>query len=261
MTDESRRPQDREPAVPGNLEQAYNVYSSAGLGAYSATAQSGSYRDQYELNYGHLLPIDRESRFLDIGCGAGNYLLWLRSKGYARLRGLDLSEVAVAHCRSAGLDGVERVADLVEYLLAHRGEFDVITMNDVIEHFTHEEMLPTLGAMLAALRPGGMLLVKTLNMGNLGGIYLRYNDFTHRLGFTEVSLRQVLVAAGFPQVSVVPYRVPTRSAVGAVWKALGGLWRRAFGALLLLDVGIDRPRILTKTLLGIARADVETVRP
>jgi 2-polyprenyl-3-methyl-5-hydroxy-6-metoxy-1,4-benzoquinol methylase len=238
---------------PG-LEQAYNVYTEAGLGGFSTPETDAAFALQYELNYGHLLPASREAGFLDIGCGAGSYLLWLRSKGYERLHGVDLSEVAVSHCHALGLGGVEQAGDLVGYLAAHPGAFDVISLNDVIEHFTQEEMLPTLRAVREALKPGGMVLVKTLNMGNIGGIYMRYNDFTHRVGFTETSMRQVLAATGFAAIQVVDYRVPTRTIRGRIWRAVGGAWRDLFGALLLLDVGVDRPRVLSKTLLAIARA-------
>lgn len=238
---------------PG-LEQAYNVYTEAGLGGFSTAGNEAGSALQYEVNYGHLLPAPRDAEFLDVGCGAGSYLLWLRSRGYERLHGVDLSEVAVSHCHAAGLGGVEHVRDLTGYLAAHAGAFDVISLNDVIEHFTQDEMLPTLHALRQALKPGGMVLVKTLNMGNVGGIYMRYNDFTHRVGFTETSIRQVLVAAGFSGIEVVGYRVPTRSIRGRIWGVVGGAWRDVFGALLLLDVGVDRPRVRTKTLLAIARA-------
>ncbi|HEX8363234.1 MAG TPA: methyltransferase domain-containing protein [Longimicrobium sp.] len=236
-----------------DLEQAYNVYTEAGLGAFSTADTDAGAALQYEVNYGHLLPAARDTRFLDVGCGAGSYLLWLRSRGFERLHGVDLSEVAVSHCHAAGLRDVEQVRDLTGYLAAHPGEFDVISLNDVIEHFTQDEMLPTLNALRQALKPGGMVLVKTLNMGNIGGLYMRYNDFTHRLGFTETSMRQVLVAAGFTGIEVVEYRVPTRSIRGKIWGVVGGAWRDLFGALLLLDVGVDRPRVRSKTLLAVAR--------
>jgi len=242
------------PPARVTIDRAYDVYSDSGLGGFATPEGSAAYASQYEINYARHLPENRGTTFLDVGCGAGNYLGWLRGKGYDRLFGVDLSEVAVRHCRERGFDGVERVQDLVVYLDARRAAYDVISMNDVIEHFSHEELLPTLEAILRALRPGGSLLVKTLNMGNIGGLYMRYNDFTHRLGFTETSVKQALLAAGFHRVDVLPYGVPTTSARGRVWSAVGGLWRRVFGTLLLLDVGIDRPRVLSKTLLAVAYA-------
>jgi hypothetical protein len=51
----------------------------------------------------------------------------------------------------------------------------------------------------------------------------------------------------------VEYRVPTRSIRGKIWGVVGGAWRDLFGALLLLDVGVDRPRVRSKTLLAVAR--------
>src|SRR5450756_98215 len=45
----------------------------------------------FERNYSLLLPTDRNSFILDIGCGAGQFLYFLRRRGYLNLFGVDTS--------------------------------------------------------------------------------------------------------------------------------------------------------------------------
>jgi 2-polyprenyl-3-methyl-5-hydroxy-6-metoxy-1,4-benzoquinol methylase len=46
--------------------------------------------DEFERNYARHLPADKAVPILDLGCGNGMLLEWLRSKGYSNLVGVDL---------------------------------------------------------------------------------------------------------------------------------------------------------------------------
>lgn len=50
------------------------------------------------------LPEDRTIRCLDLGCGAGHLLAALRDAGYRNVRGVDISQEAVAAARSKRLE-------------------------------------------------------------------------------------------------------------------------------------------------------------
>ena len=57
--------------------------------------------------------------------------------------------------------------------------------------------------MKRALKPGGILIIKTDNGGNpFLACHSRYMDFTHEIIFTEHSLEQVLIAAGFKDIKI-----------------------------------------------------------
>jgi hypothetical protein len=115
------------------------------------------------------------------------------------------------------------------------------------------DVVELLELVAAAMTRDGVLVVKTLNMANPGARYLRYAAFTHELGFTETSLRQALFAAGFGSVEVRPYEVAVRTAAGRAWRVAGRVWQRARQAAMVLDVGADRPRILSKLMFAVAR--------
>ncbi|MGQ0537437.1 MAG: class I SAM-dependent methyltransferase [Gemmatimonadaceae bacterium] len=229
----------------------YESYERSGYGGYANPIASSETWAQYATNHTRYLPAERSATILDVGCGAGHFLSWLRASGYVSARGVDLSENAVRYCVQQGL-AAEHVQDVREYLDACPQTFDLVTMNDVIEHFIYDDVVDILRLCRGSLRPAGHLLVKTINMANRGGLYLRYADFTHRVGFTETSLRQVLLAAGFQTVSVEPYRVPSGGIRRSVWRIAGRVLHQFRRAKLFVDLGADTPRILSKTLFAVA---------
>jgi hypothetical protein len=67
-----------------------------------------------------------------------------------------------------------------------------------LEHVPKSDTVELLAACRRALMPGGVLLLEVPNMGDpFNGVYSRYADFTHEVGFTEESLRYVLDLGGF----------------------------------------------------------------
>lgn len=102
-------------------------------------------------------------RVLDAGCGGG-----LMTEALVRLgagaTGLDASNEAIAvakrHAGDAGLSVNYRVGS-VEEMSKGKARFDVITALDVIEHTAARS--PFLGALAPMLKPGGLLIMATLN--------------------------------------------------------------------------------------------------
>lgn len=67
----------------------------------------------FERTLGPWLPADRTTPILDIGCGEGALLAFLRARGYTNLAGFDLSPENVRICHALGLDFVEQGGCLV----------------------------------------------------------------------------------------------------------------------------------------------------
>jgi len=214
------------------------------------------YRRYFRANYQRFLPADRHASIVDVGCGLGHCLYYLQSEGYTQFVALDVCAEALEECIARGLVPRERAvqAEAGEYLEAHPHTFDVIIMNDVIEHITKEAVLPLLTSVRRALRPGGVAIIKTLNASQpLLGCGSRYIDFTHTLLFTEESLRYVCVKAGFAQTAIYPQNIwvfnPVVNVIGRMghWM-LGGLFR-----LLFVLYGRHSTHIFTKDIIAVAR--------
>ena len=165
----------------------------------------------YEWNYKGLLPADKNARILDIGCGLGQFLYWLKQKGYTNFLGLEISQEMYDLCRTEVTDKVEKISSIKDFLRDKNATYNLIALNDVIEHLPKNEIIDTLEVIKAALKSGGKLLIKTNNLAAITGARLRYADFTHEVGFTEYSLNQVLLAAGFSHVEIKPFSMPLTS--------------------------------------------------
>ncbi|CAG0933549.1 hypothetical protein RHDC3_02613 [Rhodocyclaceae bacterium] len=168
---------------------------------FGENAQAAFKFRQFERNYRRFFPARTDAPLLDIGIGRGEMLSSMKNWGYADYRGIDISPSTIAFCSSLGLP-CERVEDTAAWLREHPGSFDMITLLDVLEHVPKAGTIPFLTALRGALAPGGTLIVQVPNMQAPDSQLHRYNDFTHEAGFTENSLRQVLLTAGFSAVSL-----------------------------------------------------------
>jgi 2-polyprenyl-3-methyl-5-hydroxy-6-metoxy-1,4-benzoquinol methylase len=143
------------------------------------------------------LPAPRGARVLDVGCGGGKYLRFLRDSGYV-VAGVEVNADVVARLRAdAGLEvhpGVITEARIPDQ------SFDVVTFWWVLEH-THDP-LETLRAAHRVLKPGGMVVVGLQNFAALGrtvfGAHWHHLDLPgHLYHFEPVTLRKILTRAGF----------------------------------------------------------------
>jgi cyclopropane fatty-acyl-phospholipid synthase-like methyltransferase len=81
-------------------------------------------------------PQDRSASILDLGCGHGAFIHFIREAGYVDVSGIDRSPQQVAAANRLGVKNVLE-GDLVETLrsLPEQSK-DVIITFDVLEHFT-----------------------------------------------------------------------------------------------------------------------------
>jgi 2-polyprenyl-3-methyl-5-hydroxy-6-metoxy-1,4-benzoquinol methylase len=169
----------------------------------------GYTRSRYALKawqtFGGSVPADRSATILDIGPGECELVEYLRDElGYQDVRVMDMSSEVIDLAVSLGFDA-ELSDDTVSTLADRPGTYDAIFMLHVLEHVPKQTVIPLVTAAHAALRPGGALLIEVPNMGDpLNGLYYRYADFTHEVGFTAESLRYVLTKGGFTDVELLP---------------------------------------------------------
>lgn len=112
-----------------------------------------------------LRPQAPDGPWLDVGCGAGEWLERLRDEGRAVV-GLDASAAAVQRCRDKGLDAVE--ADALEYLAgAEADSMAGVTAFHVFEHWPFDYVLAFVRAAFRAVARDGVLIIETPNPANL----------------------------------------------------------------------------------------------
>jgi len=157
----------------------------------------------YRHNYLARIPQNRAARILVVSCGPGYFVQLLKDEGYENATGIDSSREKIEWGRRRGLDC--RVARVFRFLRESDDPLDLIFCEQEINHLTKSEILAFLEACRAALRPGGTLIVHSINGANpMTGSESRAGNFDHYNSFTEYSLRQILLHAGFRHVEAFP---------------------------------------------------------
>lgn len=144
------------------------------------------------------LPEKKEAAILDVACGGGKLLYFLKSRGYTNLSGVDISPEQAALSRQVIEHVVE--ADAIEFLESHEHKYDFIVGLDIVEHFKKDEVLRFLDACHNALRLGGRLILQTPNAESPWGMKIRYGDFTHEVAFDTNSLEWLLTLCDFSEI-------------------------------------------------------------
>ena len=210
----------------------------------------------YQVNYGKILPENKESKILDIGCGCGHFLYFLQQKDYRNFLGIDVSSQQIEYCKKNITDKV-LCTNIFEFLADNDTLYDFIIANDFIEHLKKKEIIPFVQLVYNSLMHQGIIVIKTPNMENPFSIYSRYCDFTHEVGFTSKSLYQVLKTCKFENVNILPAKInsngrPRRIIQNIVNRMLTKILRR-----LMLIQGFVDPIISSLNLIAFAEKKSE----
>jgi SAM-dependent methyltransferase len=141
------------------------------------------------------------SDVLDVGCGRGEFVELLAAHGISA-RGIDLNHEMAEICRARGLDVQE--ADVVSYLSSlDDASLGGIFAAQVVEHFEPGYLLRFLELSFHKLRPGGRLVLETLNPACWVAFFESYiRDITHAWPLHPETLKYLVIASGFTRASV-----------------------------------------------------------
>lgn len=159
--------------------------------------------DYYKYILGPHLPKNLADLILDIGCGTGLALGFLRDAGYQNIQGIDTDAGQVKVAQENQLP-VFHVKDSISYLNGRKQEAQCVLCLDVLEHVAKKNQIDFLRSIFQALKPNGRLILTVPNANSAIASRWRYNDWTHEASFTEHSLDFVLFHAGFKKIRVAP---------------------------------------------------------
>jgi len=162
------------------------------------------YAERYDA-FERLLGAGRR-RLLDVGSGPGLFLKHGAERGGWQVRGIEPASQAVAHSRGLGLDvtqgflGADTAASL--------GRFDVVHMNEVLEHLPDPRAM--LGLVHDLLDPGGLVALMVPNdyspfqaaLRDACGMAPWWVAPPHHVNYFDVASIQRLLAERFEVVSV-----------------------------------------------------------
>jgi O-antigen chain-terminating methyltransferase len=121
--------------------------------------------------------FDGLSDVLDIGCGRGEFLALLRDAGIPAT-GVDTDADMVKLCQATGLDVVH--GDGLTHLEGLEDEsLGGVFAAQVIEHLEPARIVSLVRTARTKLRPGGALIIETVNPASVVALSNFYLDFTH----------------------------------------------------------------------------------
>ena len=178
----------------------------------------------------------RSLRILDAGCGTGLCGGRLRPWG-SKLVGVDLSQAMLDGAARRGVYDLLEKGELVAFLEAHPGAFDVVIAGDVLCYFGDLEAFARAG--VAALRPEGYLGFSVERAQDHtaphGYALQRHGRYAHARRYLEA----ILAEASQVRLTEVVLRLELAAPVGGYWVSARPSGSAAGGAR---HPGLGRPR-------------------
>ncbi|MEM2057463.1 MAG: class I SAM-dependent methyltransferase [Thermoproteota archaeon] len=196
-----------------------------------------------------LLPEQKDSAICEVACWHGGLLYGLKQLGYTNMIGIDISSEQVELAKKIWPNIVQ--GDAIEFLQNHPNSFDLIVAFDFIEHFRKEEIFSILDVFLAALRPGGRLILSTPNAESPLPTDCWW-DFTHEVCFTSNSMKQILQVVGFEKVEILPAEPVPHGWFSTVRWALWQILKMLIYFYNLVETSRPGSGVFTRTMIATA---------
>ena len=189
----------------------------------------------YETNYRRYLPKNKDAKILEIGHGNGAFILWLYSKNYS------------------DITGIEKDIDCLTFLKTSKETYDFIICRHVMYYFKRDELQDWISAMHGALKPNGRLMIEVFNAFGVFGTWPCYVDPTITIAFNDVSFKKLL-ESGFDNVLIYEGIMPGHGFKHFLWVLFRQIWFSILKVAMILERGIDinNPKIFGKNIIGMA---------
>jgi 2-polyprenyl-3-methyl-5-hydroxy-6-metoxy-1,4-benzoquinol methylase len=195
-------------------------------------------------------PYPKGSPILELGCGRGYMLEYLRNHGFNILKGIDISEEQIKISNQKGLD-VE-VANAINYLATNKRKYKIIIALDFIEHFYKEELIPLFEGIFNTLEEGGIFFFHTPNGQTILSPNLIYGDLTHLTIFTPNSAQQLLRIVGFNDIAFYEAGPVPKNLNGFIRLIMWKIIKLGHNCIRLNEAG-STEKILTQNFIAVAK--------
>ena len=234
-------------------QSRYDVYVSSGQSGgrvgKDAAEHFQSNAPYIEKMIRRHLPAERQSRIVDLGCGHGGWIYFLKKHGYTNVAGVDISAEQIDLAHQLGI--TEAVLGDLNSFIDNESKIDVVLLMDVLEHLTISDSDDLLRRISQKLNPGGKLLIHVPNGEGLFGQRIRYGDLTHETCFTPKSMNQLLKPIGYRDIQCLedrPIAHGLTSAIRRILWELGTIYPRL---LLAAETG-QRSCVLSQNMTVVA---------
>lgn len=147
------------------------------------------YNNYYKKNILKHIPQDKSLKIIDVGCGLGHMLYFLRENKYEGIEGIDIVDENIKLCIDAGFKCKKE--NLFNFFKSDK-KFDIIIANNLLEHFSYEEIEKILNLFYSKLSENGKIIIIVPNCNNIYGITTFFSDITHKSPLTEKSMTDII---------------------------------------------------------------------
>lgn len=167
----------------------YNVYAENNSLKQKGTQRTGEYERIYELI---ISKAGYEAKILDIGCGGGDFLAYLKEKGFKNLYGMDPSQNSIDKLMVKGIKGIcHGIFEPIN--TADVSSYDIVVSMGVIEHIYD---LPNyLTQIVRYMKEDGCLLLEAPAVEGFAEVMWaipNYFNHEHINYFSKMSLDKLL---------------------------------------------------------------------
>lgn len=192
----------------------------------------------------------KDSNILELGCGPGYLLDYLKLKGFTNSIGIDISSEQIDIAKSKGHN--VRLDDVFNFLRNSTAKYDLIFAFDLIEHFSKDELLELTTLIYNHLHKDGLFIIRTPNGQGLFSGQIIYGDLTHQTIFTPNSLTQLFSNIGFNNLNFIK-NVPVRkNLVGFLRATMWSTLKIILNLVMLIEVG-GTQKIWTRDFYCVAK--------
>ena len=193
---------ERRPAAPAPETLAPQPRASA-LPDYFAfeSRLRGSIHDVRDRQLPYVERLRDHAPVLDLGCGRGELLALLREAGI-EARGTDANSDMVAFARAEGLE-VEQAPAHDALAACEDASLGAVTAIQLLEHLPPPDLVALLDLAHAKLRPGGLLVVETIDPSTPAALRNYFADLTHAQPLVPETLELLIRGAGFRETETI----------------------------------------------------------
>ncbi len=235
-----------------NYRESYYKYQTKARGLLNASTLESHFKKLekwYWARLKHYLPKHTNASCIDIPCGYGNFLYFLRSRGYKNICGYDLDESQVKLANL--LDLPAETKNIFDVLTESKDTYDLISSFDFIEHLSKDDALKFLALCRNNLNENGVLILRTPCADGPFGSHDANNDITHEWSMTSNVLKTILEMCGFSNVEILDERPQPTSLVEAIrWLVFYPF--KLIADLFCIGLGMRPPRIWSRSMIAIA---------
>lgn len=150
--------------------------------------------------------VGKKSKILDLGCGWGRFIFFLKSLNYTNVTGLDMSPQEIDLCKDMFPAYKFIESDIFSYIKNTKDKYDLIYLSHVLEHIPKKRLFELLMGLKKILTNKGVIIVIVPNSSAyFNSLVGRYADITHEIGFTDKSMKQLVTLAGFNKITIENY--------------------------------------------------------